>query len=133
MAKEAAASWVRKPKEACSQDRSGNLFLQAQAFERVRLAQVAKKAVEWKDLVCQEPCQGLGPGGHCTPSPSNQGSGWHQLELLGCKHLPNRAQWDLSLQSLCALGWGRAGSAPSASPHGCLHPVSSSDSEMQAG
>lgn len=39
-----AALLVRKPKVACGQDRGRSLCVEAWAFDRVSLAQVAKKA-----------------------------------------------------------------------------------------
>ena len=42
--KKAATLWVRKLKEAYDQNRGGNLSLKAGAFQRVTVAQVAKKA-----------------------------------------------------------------------------------------
>lgn len=84
---------------------------------------MTKKEVVRKGWCAKNHARGLGSGGHPTPSPGNQGSGWHQWRLLECQHWPYRARWGLSLQSVCALGWGRAGhplSTPSWLSPSCL-------------
>lgn len=84
-------------------------FLQAQAFERVRLAQVAKKAVEWKELVCQEPCWEAGARWTLHTLPQEPGRwGASIWSCLGAS-VGQRGPEGPFPKSLCALGWAGLG------------------------
>lgn len=99
-------------------------------LERVRLAQAATTTAEGKGLVGESPAGRPGPGGHHAPAlrdRSHGSRGSSGRDPCGAAPAPvsaNGAPWGLSVQSLCAPAWGRAGPPPPPRPLMASPPVS---------